>query len=99
MACRSQITPANAEIQIGQSVRLSARALDAQGKEVPGVKLSWFSGGGEGQVDHGRGARSGGLEGGMGDDVGDRGVDLVADAGEHRHVERGRRQSDRQTLG
>jgi hypothetical protein len=48
---RVEISPANAEIQIGQSVRLSARALDAQGKEVPGVKLSWFSGGGEGQVD------------------------------------------------
>lgn len=46
-----EVSPANAEIQIGQSVRLSARALDAQGKEVPGVKLNWFSGGGEGQVD------------------------------------------------
>src|SRR5580765_5750988 len=46
-----EISPANAEIQIGQSVRLSARALDASGKEVPGVKLNWFSGGGEGQVD------------------------------------------------
>jgi len=48
---RIEVSPANAEIQIGQSVRLSARALDAQGKEVPGVKLNWFSGGGEGQVD------------------------------------------------
>lgn len=46
-----EISPANAEIQVGGSVRLSARALDAQGREVPGVKLSWFSGGGEGQVD------------------------------------------------
>ena len=48
---RVEISPANAEIQIGQSVRLTARALDAQGKEIPGVKLSWFSGGGEGSVD------------------------------------------------
>ena len=48
---RVEITPANAEIQIGQSVRLTARALDAQGKEIPGVKLNWFSGGGEGSVD------------------------------------------------
>ena len=48
---RVEISPANAEIQIGQSVRLTGRALDAAGKEVPGVKLSWFSGGGEGQVD------------------------------------------------
>ena len=48
---RVEISPANAEIQIGQSVRLSARALDATGKEVPGVRLNWFSGGGEGSVD------------------------------------------------
>jgi len=46
-----EIGPANAEIQVGGSVRLNARALDAQGREVSGVKLNWFSGGGEGEVD------------------------------------------------
>ena len=46
-----EITPTNAEIQVGQSVRLSARALDAQGNPVPGARLNWFSGGGEGSVD------------------------------------------------
>jgi hypothetical protein len=30
---------------------LTARAIDAQGKEVPGVRLNWYSGGGEGSVD------------------------------------------------
>src|SRR5262245_29586893 len=48
---RVEISPSNAEIQIGQSVRLTGRALDAQGKEVPGVRLNWYSGGGEGSVD------------------------------------------------
>ena len=65
------------------AVRRSASGGDvAPGQLDPG-------GGGEGQVDDGRGARGGGLEGGVGDGVGHRGVDLVADAGEHGHVERG----------
>ena len=48
---RVEISPANAEIQVGQSVRLNARALDAQGNPVPGIKINWFTGGGEGSVD------------------------------------------------
>jgi hypothetical protein len=48
---RVEISPANAEIQIGQTVKLSARGLDAQGREVPGIRINWFSGGGEGDVD------------------------------------------------
>jgi hypothetical protein len=46
-----EVTPATTEIQVGQSVRLSARALDAQGSPVSGVRINWFTGGGEGSVD------------------------------------------------
>ena len=48
---RVEVTPARAEIQIGQTVRLSGRALDANGNPVPGARIAWFAGGGEGSVD------------------------------------------------
>ncbi len=47
---RVEVTPRTAEIQVGGTVRLSARAVDAVGKDVPGVKIGWF-GNGEGSVD------------------------------------------------
>lgn len=48
---RVEVTPARAEIQIGQTVRLTGRALDASGQPVPGARIAWFAGGGEGSVD------------------------------------------------
>src|SRR5881397_565004 len=46
-----EITPPAAEIEIGQTVRLAARALDARGQPVTGAAIAWFSGGTEGDVD------------------------------------------------
>ncbi len=48
---RVEVTPARAEIPIAGTVRLSARALDAKGQPVPGARIAWFAGGGEGSVD------------------------------------------------
>src|SRR5256884_9916581 len=46
-----EITPPAAEIEIGQTVRLAARALDARGQPVSGAAIAWYSGGTEGDVD------------------------------------------------
>src|SRR5438445_2843548 len=46
-----KITPPTAEIEIGQTVRLAARALDARGQPVTGATIAWYSGGTEGDVD------------------------------------------------
>ncbi len=48
---RVEVTPATAEVQIGQTLQLQARALDARGQEVPGAQIQWFGGGGQGTVD------------------------------------------------
>jgi len=45
-----EVTPASPELEVGQTVQLSARALDADGKPVPGTQLVWFANG-EGSVD------------------------------------------------
>src|SRR5260370_2552724 len=45
------VTPPAGEIQVGQTVRLSAQALDSAGKPVAGSKVAWFAGGTEGSVD------------------------------------------------
>jgi len=47
---RLEISPAQAELQVGQTLQMSARVLDAKGAAVPGVKVIWF-GGGDGSVD------------------------------------------------
>jgi plastocyanin len=47
---RIEISPAQAEIQVGQTVQMSARVLDANGAVVPNVRVVWF-GGGDGTVD------------------------------------------------
>ncbi len=47
---RIEITPAQAEVQVGQTLQMSARVLDANGNPVPNVKVIWF-GDGEGAVD------------------------------------------------
>jgi uncharacterized protein YjdB len=48
---RVEISPANAELEIGQTLQLAARALDKDGKPVPDAQVNWFSGGSEGSVD------------------------------------------------
>ena len=47
---RVEILPAQPEIRIGQTLQLTARALDASGTPVPGARVIWF-GNGEGSVD------------------------------------------------
>jgi len=58
---RVEITPASADIAVGQSLQLTARALDAAGNPVPDVRLVWF-GNGEGSVDS-AGVVTGGYQG------------------------------------
>src|SRR3989441_2329191 len=48
---RLEITPAAATVEVGQQVRLSARALDAAGQPVPHAQIEWFAAGYEGDVD------------------------------------------------
>jgi hypothetical protein len=50
---RIAIEPANVSIQAGDTVRLSAKAFDANGQPVPGATILWFQTGGtfEGRVD------------------------------------------------
>lgn len=48
---RVEITPAAGELQIGQSVQLSARALDADGQPVPNAQIRFFVGSDNGHVD------------------------------------------------
>ena len=47
------IEPAEVALQVGDSVRLTAKAVDASGRPVRDVTVSWFQGGGrfEGRVD------------------------------------------------
>jgi hypothetical protein len=47
---RIEISPAQAEIQVGQTVQMAARVVDAGGNPVPNARVLWF-GGGEGRVD------------------------------------------------
>src|SRR6266550_4583716 len=46
-----EITPAGGELQIGQTLQLSARALDASGQPVPNARIYWFVGSDNGEVD------------------------------------------------
>src|SRR5213083_1291507 len=46
-----EITPAGGELQIGQTLQLSARALDAGGQPVPNARIYWFVGSDNGEVD------------------------------------------------
>ncbi len=47
---RVEVNPPTPEVMVGQTVQLSARALDANNQPVPGAVIQWF-GGGEGGVD------------------------------------------------
>src|SRR5688500_1332930 len=48
---RVEVSPAAAEIKVGESLQLSARALDSAGREVPGARIQWFSVGDGGSAD------------------------------------------------
>ncbi|MGH7674460.1 MAG: Ig-like domain-containing protein [Gemmatimonadales bacterium] len=48
---RVEITPATAEVRVGDTTRFTARALDAGGQAVPGAQIEWYAGGGGGDVD------------------------------------------------
>lgn len=60
---RVEVTPAAAEIEVGGTVQLQARALDSAGRVVPGAQVQWFTGGGEGSVDQTTGLVRGGYPG------------------------------------
>src|SRR3989454_4205300 len=45
---RLEITPAAAAVEVGQQVRLTARAFDAAGQPVPRAQIEWFAAGYEG---------------------------------------------------
>src|SRR6266581_281960 len=46
-----EITPAGGELQIGQTLQLSARAWDAGGQPVSNARIYWFVGSDNGEVD------------------------------------------------
>ncbi|HSE28679.1 MAG TPA: Ig-like domain-containing protein [Gemmatimonadales bacterium] len=46
-----QVTPSEAEVPVGGTLRLAARLFDAQGKEVAGARFRWFADGEGGAVD------------------------------------------------
>ena len=48
---RVEVTPPRAEVQVGQTLQFQARALDAAGQPVPGVRWQWFNGGNGGAMD------------------------------------------------
>ena len=48
---RVDVTPATAEIQIGQTLQLAARALDGGGRPVPGAAIAWHVASDNGDVD------------------------------------------------
>jgi uncharacterized protein YjdB len=49
-ATRLEVTPTEATAQVGGTVQLRARVLDAAGNVVPNAQVLWFTGGGEGSV-------------------------------------------------
>jgi uncharacterized protein YjdB len=48
---RVEVTPATAEVEVGQTIKLSARALDSTGNVVPDASIRYFINGDEGSVD------------------------------------------------
>jgi plastocyanin len=46
-----EVSPATADLEVGQKLQFSARALDAQGQPLTGVRIEWFEGGGQGAID------------------------------------------------
>ena len=46
-----EVTPPAAEVEVGQTIQLSAKALDSAGSVVPSATLQYFINGDEGTVD------------------------------------------------
>lgn len=46
-----EVTPTTADVEVGQTLQLGARVLDADGKPVPNARVQWFDGGGQGTID------------------------------------------------
>lgn len=46
-----EVSPPTAEVEVGQTLQLGARILDADGKPVPNARVQWFDGGGQGTID------------------------------------------------
>ncbi len=46
-----EVTPPTADVEVGQTLQLGARVLDADGKPVPNARVQWFDGGGQGTID------------------------------------------------
>src|SRR4249920_3231601 len=47
---RVEVTPASAELGVGQTLQLAAKAYDANGNVLPDASFRWFTGGDEGSV-------------------------------------------------
>ena len=47
---RVEVTPAAAEVGVGQTLQLAAKAYDANGNVLPDASFRWFTGGDEGSV-------------------------------------------------
>jgi hypothetical protein len=47
---RVEVSPAQAELQVGQTLQMAAKVLDSKGTPVPNARVIWF-GGGDGSVD------------------------------------------------
>ena len=48
---RVEVTPASAELQVGQTLQMHARAVGADGQAVPAATIRWFAAGNGGIVD------------------------------------------------
>jgi hypothetical protein len=46
-----EVSPATADLEVGQQLQFAARALDAEGRPLTGVRVEWFEGGGQGAID------------------------------------------------
>src|SRR3970040_1561318 len=57
-----EVQPGGGEVPIGGTLKFTARALDAQGREVPKAQIGWFVGGDVGDVDT-SGVFTGGYQG------------------------------------
>jgi len=56
------VTPASAEVQVGQTLQMQARALGSDGQPIAGVRIRWFATGNGGSIDS-TGLLSGGFLG------------------------------------
>jgi plastocyanin len=46
-----QVTPASAEVQVGQTIQMEGRALGSDGQPVTGARIRWFAAGNGGTID------------------------------------------------